>query len=138
MKKELNIAALVMYSLLIFNSIAITVALMITHLQSKAADGLGAAIGAVISLILAIIFSIYTLLAVPPIALKICSIKNPKRRFTVLCIPFDAIFVLSNLVMIISLFGNIETIGLLWIGFMLLLSIASLVINIALLKDDRD
>ena len=138
MKKELNISALVMYCLLIFNSIAITVALMITHLQNKEAEGLGAAIGAAIALVLAIIFSIYTILAIPPIALKICSIKSPKRRFTALCIPFDAIFVLANLIMLISLFGSIETIGMIWIGFMLLLSIASLVINISLLKDDRD
>ena len=138
MKKELNIAALVMYSLLIFNAIATTASLMITYFENKNGEGFSEGLTAAIALIFAIISTIYTVLAIPPIALKIASIKNYRRLFVSICLPFDMFFVLANSALLIALLSLQNTIGLILIAFMLAVSIAALAINIALLVKGRN
>lgn len=138
MKKELNISALVMYLLLVFNSIVITVSLMITYFENKDGSGFGAGFTAAIALILSIISIIYTILAIPPIVLKLCAIKNYKKHFVTLCLPFDAIFTLANGALLVALIAEPDIAGLILVSFMLLVSLAALGINVALLASDRD
>ena len=132
MKKELNISALVMYLLLVFNSTVITVSLLVTYFENKDVGGFGEGLTAAIALILAILSTVYTILAIPPIVLKICSIKNYKKSFVAICIPFDAIFTFANTALLVALTENPDPAGLLLVGFMLLVSLA------ALLALDRD
>ena len=138
MKKELNIAALVMYSLLIFNAISTTVSLMLTYFENKGGEGFSEGLTAAIALIFAVISMIYTILAIPPIALKIAAIKSYKRVFVAICIPFDMFFVLANSALMVALLSLENTIGMILIAFMLIVSIAALAINITLLAKNID
>lgn len=131
-QKYVSIVALACYAAFLLAGLLMGLG-MLTLFHTNDAEGIGGAALAVLSVILSVAGFIYAALSILPLVFRAISLKKRKTVFPALCVPFDLLYIVLNVLLLVSGFSGeteIEPLGIVIFVALILISIAALVSNI--------